>query len=849
MNKYSILVVEDEALIAANLVQILSSLGYTVPEPVATGEDAIRAVKTQQPDLVLMDIKLIGAMDGIEAAEKIRAIADIPIVYLTAYTDNLRLKKAQLTEPYGYIVKPTHSRELHATIEMAMYKHALDLKLKESEDKYRTLIETTGTGFVFIDQDGLVLDANPEYVRLTGHHDLREIVGRSVIEWTADYEKEKNAAAIKTCFAKGSIRNLEIDYVDSKGNITPIEINATCIEIGGKTQTITICRDITERKRAEKALVESEELFATAFNSGPLMLAISDIDTGIYLNINDTFIRFTGYSRDEAIGKTSIELGCICPEDRESLLQELKRTGRVVGKEFRLTKKDGESGWYLFFGEIITVSGKKRLLSIAEDITERKRVEEELRVNEKRLEMAQEIGNIGCWEYDIKTNQMWGSREGSHLFGFPRMAGSFPIENFASCITEPEFVLKAFNDLINEGKEYDLDFIINPKDGSAQRTLHNIGRLEKDEQGNPIKVMGITQDITDRKRADAVLQESEGKYRTLFSGMPSGVAIYKVIDDGEDFIFRDFNTAGETIEHVRKEEVIGRRVTEVFPGVKEFGVFSVFQRVWRTGKPEYFPMAVYRNASDPGTWREIWTYKLPTGEIVSIYNDVTERKRAEEALAEIEKRYREIFDSSNDAIVIQDIAKGSILEVNKTMLEMYGYADQQEALKCTIEDLSALEEGYNEEKIKEMNRKTIDSNSNTFEWRAKKKNGEIFWAQVSLQRNSIGGVERILSTVHDITERKRADEALRKANKQLNLLSGITRHDILNQLLVLRGYLELSLDFIDKPEALKEYIKKADYVHAGLSGTGCRSTRMAERERRHQKRDGSTSHAGDPCRG
>jgi PAS domain S-box-containing protein len=124
--------------------------------------------------------------------------------------------------------------------------------LHQSEEKYRTLIETTDTGFVIIDKDGLVRDANPEYVHLTGHHDLSEIVGRNVIEWTADSEKEKNAAAVKACFEKGYIRNLEIDYVDAKGNVTPIEFNATCMEIEGKTQTITICRDITERKQAEK---------------------------------------------------------------------------------------------------------------------------------------------------------------------------------------------------------------------------------------------------------------------------------------------------------------------------------------------------------------------------------------------------------------------------------------------------------------------------------------------------------------------------------------------------------------------------------------------------------------------
>ena len=135
---------------------------------------------------------------------------------------------------------------------------------RESEDKYRTLIETTDTGFVIIDKDGLVLDANLEYVRLTGHHDLSEIVGRSVLEWTADSEKSQNTAAIKTALEKGYIRNLEIDYVDSRGNITPVEINATTMEIKGKTQIITICRNITERKRADEENQKLQDQLAQA---------------------------------------------------------------------------------------------------------------------------------------------------------------------------------------------------------------------------------------------------------------------------------------------------------------------------------------------------------------------------------------------------------------------------------------------------------------------------------------------------------------------------------------------------------------------------------------------------------
>jgi len=93
-------------------------------------------------------------------------------------------------------------------------------------------------------------------------------------------------------------------------------------------------------------------------------------------------------------------------------------------------------------------------------------------------------------------------------------------------------------------------------------------------------------------------------------------------------------------------------VTEVFPGVKEFGIFEVFQRVWRTGKMEYFPERIYRDERMPGTWRENWVYKLPTGEIVVVYNDITDRKRVDEALADEAIRRKILIDQSRDGIVI-----------------------------------------------------------------------------------------------------------------------------------------------------------------------------------------------------
>jgi CheY-like chemotaxis protein len=133
----------------------------------------------------------------------------------------------------------------------------------------------------------------------------------------------------------------------------------------------------------------------------------------------------------------------------------------------------------------------------------------------------------------------------------------------------------------------------------------------------------------ERRRAEQTLRESEERFRELFCQMSSGVAVYEAIDDGGDFVFRDFNLAAETIDRIGRNEVIGRRVSEVFPGVKAFGAFDVFQRVWQTGKPEHLPDAMYEDARLSARWRENQVYRLPTGEIVAIYNDITERKQAE----------------------------------------------------------------------------------------------------------------------------------------------------------------------------------------------------------------------------
>jgi len=141
MAKVKILIVEDESIVAKDIQNVLTKLGYQVTNIVNSGEKAIRDVEENKPDLILMDIMLKGSMTGIEAAKEIKERFSLPVIFLTAYADDNTLNKAKITEPYGYIIKPFKEKELQTTIEMALYKYEKDEEVKRERDLYHSLIE------------------------------------------------------------------------------------------------------------------------------------------------------------------------------------------------------------------------------------------------------------------------------------------------------------------------------------------------------------------------------------------------------------------------------------------------------------------------------------------------------------------------------------------------------------------------------------------------------------------------------------------------------------------------------------------------------------------------------------
>ncbi len=254
MNTGKILIVEDDTIIAMELMERIKELKYEVAGVVGSGLEAIDMVKETQPGLVLMDIRLSGKMDGIEAAEKIREKFDVPVIFLTAYADEETLSRAKKTEPFGYILKPFDARMLHTNIEMALYRHQMERKLKQNEQKYKNLFEGVPVGIFRSTLSGKILDANTSLVRILGYPDKDSLLATNAENLYVDSGDRKKWQDIID--SNGIVHGVEMRMRRWGGETIWMRINARKIHDieQGTIYYEGSLEDITDRRNAEIAL-------------------------------------------------------------------------------------------------------------------------------------------------------------------------------------------------------------------------------------------------------------------------------------------------------------------------------------------------------------------------------------------------------------------------------------------------------------------------------------------------------------------------------------------------------------------------------------------------------------------
>ena len=303
MPKAHILIVEDDWIVAEDTKITLKKLGFGVSGIVTSGEESLKKVEVEPPDLVLMDIKLEGEMGGIEAAARIRDRFNIPVVYVTGYADEDMLEKAKVTEPFGYIIKPFEDRELNSVIEISLYKHKMETKLKESEAWLYTTLKSIGDAVITTDTKGIVTFMNPVAQSLTGWR-LEEAMGMpltdvfNIINEETRKEVENPAARV---LREGKVVELANHtlLIAKGGTEIPIDDSGAPIvdEKGDIIGVVLVFRDVGEKRDAEKALRKSDSLVNT---SGELM---SVLDRNyIYQTVNDAYLTAHKKTRADIVG-------------------------------------------------------------------------------------------------------------------------------------------------------------------------------------------------------------------------------------------------------------------------------------------------------------------------------------------------------------------------------------------------------------------------------------------------------------------------------------------------------------------------------------------------------------------
>jgi len=550
MSKIKILLVEHDKYEAKELRSTLKSYGYDVPYIVSTGEEAVKKVLKNSPDLILMNILSNGEIDSIEAASQIKKF-NIPIIYLTIPSENSMIERAKQTEPYGYIIKPYDANQLKYTIELAFYKNKMKNKLKESEKRYNELVNNSMVGIYKANMNGDMTFANNSMVKIFDFESIQDLKGKKLYEL---YKNPKNwDRSIKKLQNNGSFSYMEVEMVSNKGK--PVTILLSSYMEDNSISGMMI--DISERKKIEEELKEREEKYRKVFNNANDMISLNLMkDNGLpgnFIDINKVGVERLGYTRDEFLNMTPSDIVVQNKRSEMSInAQKLKRDGKV---EFEITHitKNGKKIPVEVNNHLFELDGNKVALAISRDITERKNIEFALKDSEERFRMLFERSNAVMTLVDPDSGEIIDVNPSAiHFYGYSKdELQNMNIDQINELSSEK------FSSITDIALGKGLNFIIPQKLANGEIRTVELFNSPIEFNGKTI-IFSIINDITQRKEMEDALRKSEEKYRMLFEEDP-----YFNMILSKDGKILDVNN---TITHsmgLSKEEVIGKNFFEI----------------------------------------------------------------------------------------------------------------------------------------------------------------------------------------------------------------------------------------------------------------------------------------------
>ena len=607
-----------------------------------------------------------------------------------------------------------------------------------------------------LDMQGNILQVNDTVTHKLGYSQ-DELSGQSVLIVHPPEQREEAGRVVAEILA-GRAEYCPVPVMTRGGVQIPVETRVALGKWSGQDVIFGITKDISEIKA-------SEEKFSKAFHASPASMAISDIQTGVYYDINDTFLNTMGYSREEIIGKSSFSLNIIVkPERRDVMLEMLNQKQTVRNYEGDVRTKSGEIRNGLFSIDYIQLQDKKLLLSVMSDITEHKRAEEALRETlEHFRDMFERHDAIMLLVEPESGLILEANHAAVSFYGYPKSKLCSMLISEINTMP-PDKIAGERQKALNEEKNY---FIFTHQLASGETRVVEVHSSPITLQ-NKTMLFSIIHDVTERKRMENELVTERRRLANILKGSYAGTWEWNV-------------QTGETVFNERWAEIIGYTLKELEP-------FSV--DTWRRlthpddvqlaehalkshflCEVDYYELEL-RMRHKRGHWVWImdrgkvatWTDDKKPLLMYGTHQDISERKASEDALRESESHFRSLFNQTHDAVFLLDLNGRHIL-VNQRAADMLGYT-MDEITALSINETSAEKE-KSEMIIKRL---LAGEYIPLYERLFRKKDGQIIPVEINLEliNDKNGAPVYIQSIVRDISERKRTEKEIKIVNELLN---------------------------------------------------------------------------------
>ncbi len=820
----------DEGRILDVNESFLSKLGYSREEVTGTTTSAMDLyVDPEQRNTILKQVRETGQVHNMEV-RLYRKNRDLLYGSLTSITIDVagtpRLFTAilDLTERKRAEEAVRTSRDLLIKTEADLRIHQIELEtqaeelrkahleLEESRDKFLDLYEFAPLGYFTLSDKALITGVNLTGATLLGT-DRKNLVNTRFRKFIVETDSEQWIKYFKDVLGQESKQTCILTLKQEDGSIFPARLES--IRLTGTNNSTTTVRvaisDISDIRFAEEVLRESEEKYRHLIeNSHDIIYTLTA--EGVFIFVSPAWTTLLGHPVTQVTGQSFQKF--VHPDDIPGCmawLQNVIGTGqRQEGVEYRVQHTNGSWYWHTssaapFKDETGKIVG---FYGIARDITERKQAEEALRQLSDRLSLAARAGGVGIWDYDVVNNTLTWDDQMFALYGITREQFGGAYEAWQTGL-HPDDKQRGDEEIqmaLREEKEFDTEFRVLWPDGSI-RNIRAFAIVQRDAGGKPLRMIGTNWDITERRRAEEEVIQTRRNFEVFFNTIDE----FLYVLDEQGRILHVNETVIRRLGYT-KEELSGQSVLMVHPPERRDEAGLTVQGML-AGTMDFCPVPVMTRDGHliPVETRVVQGEWDGSPVLFGVSKDISDLKVSEE-------KFSAAFHSNAAAMAVSTKHDGKFVDVNAAFLQMLGFS-RDEVIGKSVGNLHLFSQPENRiHAIRILEEGGVVRN---LEVQVQAKDGSALYGLFSADSITIGEIPCLLTTMVDITERKNLEEemkfheqeltqfskSLATANRKLNLLSSITRHDINNQLTVQMGYLEILEDTQLNPSQDEYFMK------------------------------------------